>query len=86
MSRSNCLVFALAMYWWRLRRWRADDLLPEPYLVVRPSRAGGPFHMLVGTMSRCGLLRLVSYKPIQYHKSDVKEPIRFVGHVVRGDA
>lgn len=86
MSRSNCLMFALSLLWWRWRRHKADPTRPEPYLVLRPSRAGGPFHMLVGTMTNAGLPRLVSYKPVEMMKHDMKESVRFIGRVVRGDA
>ena len=57
-GRSNCLIWAMALY---LRRRRKGD---EVYLAVRRSRWGRFPHALV--MRRCadGRFRAVSYKPV----------------------
>ncbi len=88
MSRSNCVIFAALLLWWRWRRWKQNPALPEPYLVLRPSRAGGPFHLLVGTKRENGMLSLISYKPRRLsplEKEEKKESWYFDGQVRRGD-
>lgn len=85
MSTSNCVKFVIALAIWRYKRWRGNKSLPEPYLVFRLSRAGGPFHMLFGTLTKDGkYLKLVSYKPVN-SKANIIESIRFKGRPVRGD-
>ena len=51
---SNCIVFALLLWWRRGRRG---------YVVVRRSRFGPFPHVLYAEIRKSGTLRLVSYKP-----------------------
>jgi hypothetical protein len=93
--RSNCILFAVALW---LRRWtrarrndkRHDDylvlhLFGRDYLLFRLSRIPwGIFHVLHGKMDRnTGQIKVVSYKPNKKHKTGF-EPI-FRGHIERGD-
>jgi hypothetical protein len=87
--KSNCLLFALALYW-RRRRWarkRARDgkESARSYLIVRPSRIRwGLIHVLHGKLDRnTGQMKVVSYKPNMPRKTRFA-PI-FFGHVSRGD-
>jgi hypothetical protein len=84
--RSNCFFFAIILIWWRSRRWFSGRSKHEPYLVFRPSRAGGPFHMFVGTMCPDGKLKLISYKPIADKKPFWGHALFFKGRIVRGDS
>lgn len=76
MHRSNCLAWALAM-WWR-RRPRGG------YIVMRGSRWGRFPHFLYAEM-RHGRLRLVSYVPAQPRHKHCPPPL-FDGRVRWGDA
>lgn len=85
MSVSNCVKFVMSLAMWRYKRWKGNKSLPEPYIVFRFSRAGGPFHMLFGTLTKDGKqLRLISYKPLNA-KENIVESVRFAGKPVRGD-
>lgn len=67
--RSNCIVFAVALYLRRRRKGR------EGYLMMRRSRlAWGP-HLLYAEMRRSGTLRLVSYKPTQAREKPLVPPL-----------
>ena len=58
--RSNCLLFALLLFW---RQWRRRRL----YFVIRPSDAGPFPHFLVGRWSNdAQAVRVVSRKPHKY--------------------
>lgn len=90
--RSNCLFFALRLYF-RLRRrwWRNTEtgrMTPVPRIELRQSYIrGGPFHLLVGRGRRDGTVRLVSYKPgfdIE-DKPYLGHAVVFKGCVVWGD-
>lgn len=78
MRRSNCLVFALALYVRRRRRGR------EGYLLFRRSRWGSFPHVLYGERRRDGAVRMVSYKPADPTKRK-KPPAMFRGSSVWGD-
>lgn len=84
--RTNCLAFALALYLWRWRRWRADKRRPEPVLMLRPSRVeGGPFHALFATHRGGDRYSTVSWKPPVHEKPKPMHALAFEGRVVRGD-
>jgi len=76
--RSNCLVFAVALY---LRRRRKGD---EVYLSIRRSRYGKFPHFLLMRRRRDGLFRAVSYKPIDPSERKVPPPV-FEGRSRWGD-
>lgn len=77
MRRSNCLFWAVAM-WWRRSAARGG------YIVVRRSRWGRFPHFLYAEM-RAGQLRLVSYVPVQPRHKECPPPV-FLGRVRWGDA
>jgi hypothetical protein len=79
-KRSNCVSFALAIWWWR---WLHRQ--PNNYVTWRLSRVRwGLVHCLHGRMGiETGLQHLVSYKPNTAEKRKF-EPI-FAGHLERGD-
>lgn len=88
--RSNCLIFALRLYWRLSRRWERNLdrglLTPRPRLVWRGSFIrGGPFHLLVGRGRMDGTLRVVSYKPPTHSKPYWGHAGLFTGRVVWGD-
>lgn len=56
--RSNCLIWACALY--RRRRARGR----EGYLLFRWSRWGPFCHALYGERRQAGTIRVVSYRPI----------------------
>lgn len=78
MGRSNCLVFALALYWRRRRAGR------EGYLVIRRSRWGPFFHMLYAERRQCGSLRIVSFIPRSPRLKPIP-PACFQGRIKWGD-
>lgn len=86
---SNCILFSLRLrfrYWLKCRKARKLGLRPPPilYIVRRPSYVrGGLFHILIGRMTKSGLLRLVSYKPKVADKRGIE--LIFDGHVAWGD-
>ncbi len=55
--RSNCVLFAVALY---LRRRRKGN---EGYLVMRKSRLGWYCHMLYAERRRDGSLRVIGFRP-----------------------
>ena len=76
MRRSNCVFFALALYW--RRRMRG-------YLTFRRSR-WGPFpHVLYGELRKSGLVHVVSYVPTDPRHKKLPPPL-FRGRVKWGDA
>ncbi len=77
-ARSNCVLWALAL-WWRLHRHGR-----RAYLVTRRSH-WGPFpHLLVGRPRRDGRLAVVSYVPLQ-PRARWAPPVVFAGRVRWGD-
>jgi hypothetical protein len=90
--RSNCLLFAVLLYWRLRRRWKrnlaAGRMTPVPRMIWRQSFIpGGPFHVLVGRGRRDGTLRVVSYKPAAdiCEKPHDCHAIAFTGRVMWGD-
>lgn len=90
--RTNCLLFALALFWWRWRRWCADERLPEPILQFRPSRLKtksgkrvNVFHALVATHRGGDRYSTVSWKPLAEDKPKPLHSLAFEGRVRRGD-
>lgn len=82
---TNCLIFAITLYW---RRWRWSSkrgLACDDYLLVRRSRVPwGLFHVLHGKLDHAtGQVRVISYKPNTAEKDGVE--LVFRGHVARGD-
>jgi len=76
--RTNCVGFALALYWRRRRAGR------EGYIVLRRSR-WGPFpHMLYAEARRDGRLRLVRYRPTS-PRARACPPLVFKGSSRWGD-
>lgn len=88
---SNCILFALALWWRRrmrmLRAWRNGVTLSpsERYYLIRSSRIRwGLFHALVGQLDRgTGQVKIISYKPDTPEKAGIE--LLFKGHVARGD-
>lgn len=76
--RSNCCLFAFALY---CRRKRAGK---EGYLVMRRSRFGPFPHMLYAERRKSGALRIVSYIPI-HPKHKPIPPAVFRGQSKWGD-
>lgn len=76
--RSNCVIFALALYW--RRRAKGDEV----YLAVRRSRYGFFPHFLVMRRRRDGLFRAVSFKPVDPCERKMP-PAMFVGQSRWGD-
>ena len=76
--RSNCLSWAVAMWWRRQRCGHAG------YIVARRSRWGRFPHFLYAEMRR-GHLRLVSYVPVEPRHKECPPPV-FAGRVRWGDA
>lgn len=76
--RSNCVIWAICLY---ARRRRRGD---EVYLALRKSRWGAFPHMLVLRRRKDGLLRAVSYKPIDPKARKVPPPL-FSGASKWGD-
>lgn len=82
---TNCLIFAIALYW---RRWlwsRKRGKSCDDYLLVRRSRVPwGLFHILHGKLDRTtGQVKVLSYKPNTPEKDGIE--VVFRGHVARGD-
>ena len=82
---TNCILFALALYW---RRWRWARSRNEPcddYIIIRASRVPwGLFHVLHGRLDpTTDQIKVVSYKPNTPTKRDLE--LVFQGHVARGD-
>jgi hypothetical protein len=75
MRRSNCLIWAVAMW---LRRGGLG------YVSIRRSRWGRFPHFLY-TERRRGVLRMVSYVPVQPRHKECPPPV-FQGRVRWGDA
>lgn len=88
---TNCLLFAIAIWWRRrirsFRAWRNGVTLrpTERYYLIRSSRISwGLFHVLVGRMDRStGQIKVMSYKPDTAEKMGIE--LLFKGRVVRGD-
>lgn len=78
MGRSNCLLFALALYWRRRRKGR------EGYLVIRRSRMGPFPHCLYGELRVCGRIRVVSFVPARPRRKAAPPPM-FRGSSKWGD-
>ncbi len=76
-SLSNCLIFALALYF---RRSHVADR----YLILRGSRLSIGPHFLYGELRR-GKMRLVSYKPRE-NRSKESPPMLFEGVARWGDS
>ena len=64
--RSNCIVFAVALYWRRREKGK------EGYLMIRRSRMGAFPHCLYAETRLNGTMRIVSFKPS--HPSARKMP------------
>jgi hypothetical protein len=79
-SRSNCIIFALTLWFRRARRGKRNN-----YLVIRMSRVPwGILHLMHGRHdSVTDQIRVVSYKPDADRKTGVE--LAFRGHVERGD-
>lgn len=86
--RSNCILYAFALS----RRRRAAHERRYPVKAERPRRYiqwrwsdWGPFpHCLYGEARRSGLIRLVSYKPVDPRKRPLPPPL-FHGEATWGD-
>lgn len=76
--RSNCVIFALALYMRRKRKGR------EGYLLIRRSRFGPFPHLLYAETRPTGHLRIVSYKPVEPEHKPVP-PVIFAGRSRWGD-
>lgn len=76
--RSNCILFAVALYRRRRRKGR------EGYIVIRRSRWGAFPHLLYAELRRHGHLRVVSYKPADPRERKVPPPL-FDGASAWGD-
>ena len=77
MSRSNCVIYALAAW------LRAAPPGEESYLVIRRSRIRwGIFHCLHGKLDHAtNQIEVTSYKPVIPRKQGPTFP----GHIVVGD-
>lgn len=86
--RSNCLLFACAVYLARRRAWKrrfADRAQwPHRYLVPRRSDWGLFPHVAYGEERASGLVRTVGYKPVAPKKRLIPPPL-FRGYVAWGD-
>lgn len=78
MKLSNCIFFALRLYWRRRARGK------EGYLMLRRSRAGPFPHMLYSEVRKCGSLRIVSFKPVAPKEKKLPPPL-FKGSSRWGD-
>lgn len=67
--RSNCLIWAVCLYWRRRRQGR------EGYLLIRRSRSGPFPHFLYAEVRRAGSLRLVSFKPLAPQEKKLPPPL-----------
>lgn len=76
--RSNCILFAVALYWRRRRRGL------EGYLMVRKSRMGPFPHVLYAEKRKNKTLRIVSFKPTHPREKTVPPPL-FRGESRWGD-
>lgn len=76
MRHTNCIVFAVRLWW---RRGRAH----RGYIVLRRSD-WGPFPHVLYAEIRRGRVRLVSYKPASPEKRKMPPPC-FEGRVRWGD-
>ena len=76
--RSNCLLWAWALYWRRRAKGR------EGYLLLRRSRSGPFPHCLYAECRSCGSLRVVSYKPLSLREKKLPPPL-FKGSSRWGD-
>lgn len=76
--RSNCIMWAWALYWRRRKRGR------EGYIMFRRSRMGPFPHALYAEVRRCGTLRIVSFKPATPREKTVPPPL-FLGAPSFGD-
>lgn len=76
--RSNCIVWAVALYWRRRRKGR------EGYLLLRRSRSGPFPHFLYAEFRPAGNLRMVSYKPLNPKEKKLPPPL-FKGRHRWGD-
>lgn len=74
---TNCLFFALALYW----RRRAKG--SRCYVAMRPSDLGASPHFLFFEL-RHGRYRVVSYKPNNSRHKTCPPPV-FKGHTAWGD-
>lgn len=89
-SFSNCILFTCALSWRRSRKLRRDRRRnpalkrPRAYFIVRWSDFGLFPHVLYGRESKCGRVRVVSYKPTNPRKRLVRPPL-FEGRVKWGD-
>ena len=82
--RTNCVVFALLLWWRRVRR-RKEFPQARRYLPVARVSDWGPFpHVLYMERSRHGRVWIVSYKPTNPKKRPIP-PLIFDGKVVYGD-
>ncbi len=78
---TNCLIFAIALWYRRWRRGRGTGA----YLCIRLSRVPWGFiHVLYGKLDReTGQIKVVSYKPDSARKTGIE--VVFKGHIARGD-
>ena len=77
-SRSNCISFALALYWRRRAKGK------RCYLAIRKSDLARVPHFLVFEL-RGTVFRVVSFKPVNPKHKSVPPPV-FKGRVTWGDA
>lgn len=92
--RSNCIIFALALYCRRGRQPRWIKVDGERYFVVwrsgprhiliRPSRLGSWLPHVLYAERRGGKLRIVHFVPDRAKVKRLPPPF-FRGHVARGD-
>jgi hypothetical protein len=75
---TNCLFFALTLYW--RRRGRAG----QRYLLARRSRLGWTPHFLYAEVRR-GRIRIISYKPNNTAFKACPPPV-FAGRAAWGDS
>ena len=78
---TNCLFFAVALWFRRWRRGRGA----QSYICIRLSRVPwGLIHVLYGRLDKdTDQIKVVSYKPDASRKAGLE--VVFKGHVARGD-
>lgn len=78
MSRSNCLIFGLVLYYRRYRKGK------QGYLISRRSHWGWFPHFMYCRIRVDGSLQLVGYSPISPTRHRLPPPV-FKGRVKWGD-
>lgn len=83
-KRTNCVVFALLLWWRRVRHRGRYPHARRYFPIARMSDWGYFPHVLYLERSRHGRLWQVSYKPVDPRKRPFP-PLLFVGKVEFGD-